>query len=208
MSIGQILPKVKNCKLLDNTFYKVEFDTVQHLPIYSVEIVTREHINSHIAVRKGNTFKNDSRVVSSRVSDYTNSGYDRGHLTPAANDEYDTKAMQSCFLMTNMLPQKHSFNAGIWESLEKKVREWANDYDSLLVFTGGYQFTQVGKLKVPELFYKIIYSVKYHKSIYFIMKGDTPQGNVNRFEVEFKQADSAFNVNYGFKDKTDLNFWK
>ena len=59
------------------------------------------------------------------TADYRGSGYDRGHMCPAADMKWSYKAMNDCFYMTNICPQDHSLNAGSWSTLEKACRRWA-----------------------------------------------------------------------------------
>lgn len=55
---------------------------------------------------------------SAALSDYRGSGYDRGHLAPAADMKWAPAAMSESFLMSNMSPQDPGFNRGIWKKLE------------------------------------------------------------------------------------------
>ena len=61
--------------------------------------------------------------------DYEKSGYDRGHLCPAADMGFSKITMDESFYYSNMSPQVPQFNRGIWKSLETQVRNWAIEYD-------------------------------------------------------------------------------
>ena len=92
---------------------------------------------------------------------YKNSGYDRGHLCPAGDRKYSQFTHDETFLTSNISPQKHEFNAGVWNRLEQKVRYWANRNDGVFVVTGGIlqnNLKTIGddKVSVPNQFYKII----------------------------------------------------
>ena len=92
---------------------------------------------------------------------YKNSGYDRGHLCPAGDRKYSQFTHDETFLTSNISPQKHEFNAGVWNRLEQKVRYWANRNDGVFVVTGGIlqnNLKTIGddKVSVPNKFYKII----------------------------------------------------
>ncbi len=92
---------------------------------------------------------------------YKNSGYDKGHLCPAGDRRFTKEAHDETFLTSNISPQEHEFNAGVWNRLEQKVRYWANKNDGVYVVTGGI-LTQglktIGNeaVAVPQQFYKII----------------------------------------------------
>ncbi|WP_299012563.1 DNA/RNA non-specific endonuclease [uncultured Polaribacter sp.] len=92
---------------------------------------------------------------------YKKSGYDRGHLCPAGDRRFTKAAHDETFLTSNISPQKHSFNAGIWNRLEQKVRYWAKKNNGVFVVTGGIlenNLKTIGSenVAVPNQFYKII----------------------------------------------------
>ena len=68
---------------------------------------------------------------------YKKSGYDKGHLCPAADMEFSLAAYNDTFFTSNISPQKHYFNGGIWSRLENKTRYWASKYKRIYVITGG-----------------------------------------------------------------------
>lgn len=55
--------------------------------------------------------------------DYSGSGYDRGHLAPnyAIATRLGRAAQEETFLMSNIIPQKHALNAGLWKDLELRA---------------------------------------------------------------------------------------
>lgn len=92
---------------------------------------------------------------------YKNSGYDRGHLCPAGDRRFSKEAHDETFLTSNISPQEHEFNAGVWNRLEQKVRYWAKRNDGVFVVTGGVLqdgLESIGEegVSVPKQFYKII----------------------------------------------------
>lgn len=92
---------------------------------------------------------------------YKKSGYDRGHLCPAGDRRYTKEAHDETFLTSNISPQEHQFNAGIWNTLEQKTRYWASKYNGVFVVTGGVlagDMKHIGdeRVSVPNAFYKII----------------------------------------------------
>ncbi|WP_054851826.1 DNA/RNA non-specific endonuclease [Olleya sp. ITB9] len=92
---------------------------------------------------------------------YKKSGYDRGHLCPAGDRKYTKAAHDETFLTSNISPQTHDFNAGVWNRLEQKTRYWAKKYDGVFVVTGGIlkgKMKTIGaeKVAVPNQFYKVL----------------------------------------------------
>jgi endonuclease G len=94
-------------------------------------------------------------------SSYSKSGYDRGHLCPAADMKLNTVSMTESFYISNMSPQTPSFNRGIWSKLEDKVRDWALQKNGLYVVTGPLLNKSCGtvnqKITVPCAYYKIVF---------------------------------------------------
>lgn len=92
---------------------------------------------------------------------YRKSGYDKGHLCPAGDRKFSKKAFEETFYTSNISPQKHDFNEGVWNRLEQKTRYWASKYDDIYVVTGGV-FTNNMKtignegVAVPNSFYKVL----------------------------------------------------
>lgn len=113
---------------------------------------------------RSNNFREDPSIStkSATPGDYTKSGYDRGHLAPAADMAFSEKAMSESFFMSNMSPQRPNLNRGIWNHLEQQTRDWARHFGSLYVVSGPVlekkNYKTIGKnnVAVPEYFYKIL----------------------------------------------------
>ena len=119
---------------------------------------------------------------------YKNFGYDRGHLCPAGDRNYSKSAHDETFLTSNISPQNHEFNAGIWNSLEQKTRYWASKYDGVFVVTGGVlkgEMQTIGdeEVSIPNQFYKVLIDNNSGKTkmIGFLM----PHQNSNKPLYEF-----------------------
>ena len=89
-------------------------------------------------------FKEDTSIPSmfrSTLADYRGSGFDRGHLCPSADRQRTVAVNQETFVLSNMHPQCHNFNAGIWEKMEDKLRKWVKASnaatDTFYVVKGG-----------------------------------------------------------------------
>ena len=112
---------------------------------------------------RSNHFKPDPLVKGDPVttSDYSKSGYDRGHMAPAADMKWSEQAMRESFYMTNICPQIHNLNAGDWKDLEELAREWARKYGSIYIACGPIveaNYQTIGKshsIAVPSAFYKV-----------------------------------------------------
>ena len=96
--------------------------------------------------------------------DGNNGHYDRGHQLPSADRTANYAMNAATFYGTNMTPQKNSFNAGLWASLESKVRDWSRSSDTLYVVTGcvldGAKYYALdrasNKITAPAAYYKAV----------------------------------------------------
>lgn len=93
--------------------------------------------------------------------DYTNSGYDRGHMVRSEERTRTAEDNKSTFLLTNILPQRHDLNAGPWLRLEEHCQELAQKQGrELYIVAGGLLGDRpdtIGKdVAVPEAFFKIV----------------------------------------------------
>lgn len=126
------------------------------------ELTKNEVINKKVP-RKDKFAKDpDTSITSALPDDYYKSGYDRGHLCPAADNRWAQQAMDESFYMSNMSPQDPDLNRKIWADLEEKVREWAIENEKVYVATGpiladGFK-KKIGKsgVSVPYYFYKVV----------------------------------------------------
>lgn len=95
-------------------------------------------------------------------SDYTGSGFDRGHMCPAADQKWSEQAMNDCFVMANMCPQLHDLNGGAWERLEEKERTWAKRDSAVMIIAGPIyneddgQYIEKSKVRIPGAFFKVL----------------------------------------------------
>ena len=99
--------------------------------------------NGAQAVRAKASFHADQRIdleqFRVRPNDYLHSGFDRGHMVPAADFSATQEALQSTFTMANMVPQSPLLNKGFWAKLEGLIRyihERHDEFGEMVVITG------------------------------------------------------------------------
>jgi endonuclease G len=99
------------------------------------EWVAYELTESEVAMSRDrcDCFAKDDKVTtkSATESDYRSTGFDKGYLCPAADNNMSEQANRESFLMSNMSPQLPSFNRGIWADLESWVRERAEIHGTI-----------------------------------------------------------------------------
>ncbi|MCK7591885.1 DNA/RNA non-specific endonuclease [Subsaxibacter sp. CAU 1640] len=134
---------------------------------------------------------------------YKNSGYDRGHLCPAGDRNYSQQAHDETFLTSNISPQEHEFNSGIWNTLEQKTRYWASKYDGVFVVTGGVLedgLKTIGdeEVAVPNQFYKIILDANNGniKMIAFLMSHKNSNDPLYKFVVSVDSIEKLTGIDF------------
>jgi endonuclease G len=159
------LPKQKRrfLQVLRNRGYWVGYDEKLRNPAWVAYRVFAISEEVSIAARP-ESFLPDERTVS-RVSsvDYTGSGFDRGHLAPnyAIARCYGREAQEETFLMSNIVPQRHALNAGLWKQLEaREADNYALRFREIWVITGPVFRQQIPRtlpsgIPIPDAFYKI-----------------------------------------------------
>jgi endonuclease G len=159
--------------------------------------LSAEQLESNIP--RSENFRADPKVKtgSAAPSDYKGSGYDRGHLAPAADMKWSKRAMSESFYMSNMSPQAPEFNQGIWNDLEQRVREWAKENDELYVVTGpvleeGLPAIGENGVSVPRLYFKVIldYREPEYKAAAFLMPNAASPQPIDQYAVTIDSVET------------------
>jgi len=135
---------------------------------------------------------------------YKRSGYDKGHLCPAGDRRYSKQAFDETFLTSNISPQQHDFNEGVWNRLEQKVRYWAVKYDGIYVVTGGVLekgLKTIGneQVAVPNYFYKVILDVtnnRNFKMIGFLVPAVDSDAPLYEFVVSVDEIEKRTGIDF------------
>jgi endonuclease G len=146
-------------------------------------------------------FFNEDPMVKTNSADWRNykkSGYDKGHLCAAGDRKSSYSTYKETFYTSNIAPQNHDFNSGIWNRLEEKTRYWAKKYNGIYVITGGVltdDLKTIGRenVAVPNYFYKILLTKDGSKMIGFLM----PHKNSNKPLYEFVTSVDAIEKTTG-----------
>jgi endonuclease G len=181
---------VPNTTVLCNSFFAIVYDDARNANVFSTEIA-QERVKK---TPRTNDFRPDKRIADSPThADYTNSGYDRGHMVAAANAD-DPNEMSDTFLMTNMTPQLPSVNRVAWKNLEERVRSLPFKW----VVTGAhYSATPkvIGKNKVPvpDFLYKVAFFESGNVAVY-IVDNLVPKSTVSTMKLEELEAKIGYKL--------------
>lgn len=148
---------------------------VSRTPIWSAEHLTKARLKDARTLVREDNFHAESRVPErerAELSDYSRSGFDRGHLAP--NGDMATKSQQfDSFSLANIAPQNGTHNRSIWRDIESSTRHLTNKYGETYVVTGvlflGKNIQSIGTgVLVPSHFFKAVYIPKINKaSVYY-----------------------------------------
>ena len=168
--------------------YTVSYNHGTRQPNWVAWTLTRAHASGKL---KRGDFEDDMDMPSPKgtKADYFNTGFDRGHMCPAGDNKWSQQAMDECFLMTNMCPQNHSLNAGVWNTIEQQCRNWAKQYGKVYIVCGpiflNKEHRKLGKNKVvvPDAFFKVVlHTGKNPQAVGFICRNQSQKG---RKKTEF-----------------------
>ena len=178
------------------------------------------------SIKRKDQFRADTNIKTGSASllDYKRSGYDRGHLAPAGDMKWSSKAMSESFFMSNMSPQTPSFNRGIWKKLENLVRKWAVHNKSLYIVTGGILIDGLktignNEVSVPNYFYKVIIDMEdlSMKGIAFVLPNQKSSNRLRDYAVSIDYVEELSGIDFFYilpdsiEDKLEetfnFNYW-
>jgi len=206
---------IEEQQIIQHIGYTLSYSEEVHLPWWVAYELSAEEVDG--VEERSNHFKPDPLVKGDPVvtKDYSNSGYDRGHMALAADMKWSEQAMRESFYMTNMCPQVHNLNAGDWKVLEEFVRSKAKEHASIYVCCGplieeGY--TTIGeerKIVVPQAFYKVILRRKSDNDwsgIGFIMKNAPRTGKwtLAHYAVTIEEVEQAAGIDFFYALPDDI----
>lgn len=162
LAIPEFTKSVKS-QVIEHVGYTVSYNEQRRNPNWVAYELTAEEVAG--TVKRGDDFVRDPQVIGRQAddSDYRKSGWDRGHIAPAADMKWSSQAMDESFYMSNISPQNNNLNRGVWKSIEETVRDIAVKYGSILVVSGPVFTTKNGlghigknRVMVPNAFYKVL----------------------------------------------------
>jgi len=162
VSSTSLIPTTNRGYLIQHSYFTLSYSETNRQAEWVAYTLTPASING--TQERTDNFRIDPKVKNNPVGsgDYSSSGYDRGHLCPAGDMKLNLTSMSETFYMSNISPQDPSFNRGIWETLESRVRTWAIEKNGVYVVTGPILKNICGSIKngtisVPCSYYKIIF---------------------------------------------------
>lgn len=197
----------KEYPIISYSAYEVMYNPEYKIPRWvKYELLASE--TDGVWSRKGLKFTPDPSISFPQAEDYDyrGSGWSRGHMAPAADFKWSSTAMIETFYFTNCCPQNLELNSGQWSTLEKKVRDWANRYGSLTVYTGpivldnAYGTIGYNKVVVPDAFFKAILAGE--QSIAFVMYNHNNNENMQKCAMSVDDLEALTGIDF-FAEQVD-----
>lgn len=191
-------------EVIDHKYFKLGYSQEHKQSAWVAYLLTKKMVLENNSVRS-NKFKPDLKLTKSLSypSDYKKSGFDKGHICSSADMSFSQEAQDLTFLMSNMSPQLHVFNAGKWKTLEEKVRDWAKENDSIIIIAGPIlegKLKTIGanKVSVPLKFYKIIIDISYptFKAIGFVMPNEKLDKDIYYYSMSVDEVEKLIGLNF------------
>jgi endonuclease G len=196
-------------EIIKHTYYTLAYSEENEQAFWVYYELTPELING--TQSRTDDFRADPLVTTGSASlpDYSGSGYDRGHLCPAADMTLNKISMSETFYLSNISPQLAGFNRGIWSSLEEQVRKWALEYSKLYVVSGPIfkdNISSIGanKVTVPGYYYKVLFNGK-DKMIGLILPNASSSKSLIQFVVKVDEIEQKTGIDFfsGLDDKLE-----
>ncbi len=160
-SVDDLLPEPYKGTVIKHDSYALSYVEDYELSEWVAHQLTVNNIKG--GAKRRRRFKYDPLIKTKSAShnDLTNSGFDRGHLLPAADRKSNQKDMNETFYMSNVAPQDRCLNQKGWRKLEEEIRAQLPNYDSLYIVTGTVvskpeEILGDNEVVVPQYFYKVI----------------------------------------------------
>ncbi len=196
------IPKGSSGQIVHHDYYSLSYIEDWEIAEWVAYPLTSSSLQKK-NVPRSKRFNQDPLVStgSAKHGDYSHSGYSRGHMAPAGDMAFNTRAMKESFYMSNMAPQLIPFNGGIWRELEESVRDWAEDKGGLYVVSGpimdnNYETIGYNKIAVPKAFYKVMINSLTNQGIGFIMPHEVSEKSILDYSVTIDEVEAATGLDF------------
>jgi endonuclease G len=160
LSLMSFIALSQDVVVIKHTNYTTHFSKSKKYPLMVQWETTSAMVTCPTPLKRKDNFKPDPQLPTETNigADYVKSGYDRGHVMPAADNLCQTPQVQDeCFYFSNMIPQTHRLNAGDWKSLETATRDWAKISTKVRVWSGAIgEEKKIGSISVPKQCWKVV----------------------------------------------------
>jgi endonuclease G len=200
--------------------YALLHDNSNNIPIWVSWKLTKKDLAPPQVTRVKARFLQDPILAAKGLgatSDYyVGSGFQRGHMAPAADMGRSAGTMKECFYMSNMVPQNGPLNGGKWGQLEATCRKWATKYGAVTMIAGpvpdafpsgmlgGFynDFLARGIVAIPHRLFKIVIRKGKNGKVLalgFMMKNEKPgpkEGPTTTWRVSIRAIEKQTGLDF------------
>ena len=208
------MPKDAHSTVIEHMGYTVSYNSRYRIPNWvAYELMDSELYGDFERAEK---FVPDPSFKGRQAydTDYRGSGWDRGRMAPSGDMKWSSQVMKECFYLTNVCPQDHNLNAGLWNDLEKQVRKEARYYKKVYVVTGPvvgrgiYGTVGENKVQIPDGFFKALLAPKKkgkgYVSIGFYFPNKSSRGKLADFAMTVDQLEEMLGMDLFYSLDPDL----
>ena len=204
---GLEIPVMKSSRgqLLRRAGYTTQYNPATRCPDWTAWHLTAAHTDGHVK-RKSAEYQEDMQVPEPRATrmDYFQAPYDRGHMCPAGDNKWSQQAMADCFLYTNMCPQNHDMNGGVWNDLEMRCRTWAKQFGDIYIVCGPVydsaapaRYIGKNKIRVPDGFFKAVLCTQGKaKAIGFYYRNARGEGSIEDHAMSIRRLEQMTGIDF------------
>jgi endonuclease G len=199
----------KKLEVVNHKAYALGYDEDHEQSAWAFHVLTKAFTYGE-ASRRGVSFKPDDKVSTSSAlaTDFTRTGYDRGHLVPSGDFKCCQDLMEDTFWVSNLIPQDPDCNRHTWNNLEQQTRNWSRKKNRLYVFTGPIlepglkKIGQYNRISVPERLYKVIFfldesNIENSQVKAFLLPNKSELGpNFNLFKASVDEIEQASGLDF------------
>lgn len=223
-----VIPDSIPYKLIEKYCYNVSYNAKTRQPNWVMWQLTEDHVMQR---KEGvwNEYREDEDLpleIRATLEDYASSGYDRGHMCPGGDCNWDDGGRDETFLLSNMCPQNPNLNRGDWKEIEMACRKWAKQYGNIYIVCGpiflkSQKHKRIGpnQIPVPEAFFKVVLCAEPSnpKGIGFICRNTDGNRKKDFYVNSIRQVERvtgyrffpniAESIKKAVYDMDDLNEW-
>jgi endonuclease G len=189
-------PTANGDTIVEHTYYTISYSFKNKNPEWTIY----EYNNVDLNIERNHTFSEDPKIKNTATNkDYLKSNYDRGHLVPAEDMDFNEKAMDESFYLSNISPQNPNFNRGIWKKLENYVRHLGKTKE--LIVISGSLISKTSKtigngVKIPSHFYKIIYIKNTNETICFLIPNSNVNESLGNYTIKLSELEKKTSIDF------------
>jgi len=190
-------------QIIRHTGYSVSYNVDWKIPNWVAYELTGTETQGY--EKRKDRFTEDPLTEGSDAtnSDYSHSGYDKGHMAPAADMRWSSNAMKESFYFSNVCPQYPQLNRGKWKILEEQIRDIAVQDSAIIIVCGpivniNHKTIGSNNVAVPEYFFKVILSpyVSSPRAIGFIFKNENATASVRQYAVSVDSIEKLTGMDF------------